>query len=314
MAERKNKTRAYTLDKTELDNFEILNGIPAGILEQIWQPDKIRQFDPGEYLLQRHQINTRILLLLEGTVEVRLSAGAALIRIDEGQSLGEISALDHQPASASVMAVTPCKVLAIAETLVWDLVEENHQFARNMLQVLTERLRYANNQTDISMLKANLDPLTSLHNRRWLDEIFEEALEQCELENKPFSFLMIDLDHFKNINDQYGHQAGDQVLKEIAAIIMQQARSSDTAIRYGGEEIALTLPGANRAQAIGAAERIRKRIEQYCIELENGQQITVTASIGVATRKDDQLPKEILGNADKALYAAKKAGRNRVIS
>lgn len=162
--------------------------------------------------------------------------------------------------------------------------------------------------------RADRDGLTRVNNRRCFDERLVEELKRHQRHNMNLSLLMVDLDHFKSINDNYGHLAGDMVLECIARIFEKTLRTTDFIARYGGEEFVLLLPHTNRFQAQMLAERVRAKIEKtemdYC-----GTKFKVTASIGVAAMKPGSLESEesLLGKADKALYAAKNDGRNKVV-
>ena len=164
------------------------------------------------------------------------------------------------------------------------------------------------------------DPLTQLHNRRYLDRRLEEELARANRYNQPLSCLFVDADHFKQINDHYGHQVGDLVLKELASRIRSQLRASDIATRYGGEEFALLLPQTCLEEALLLAERIRLEVASNPILLSDGSsRIRLTVSIGVSEvppmlgkTHHKQLGKYLLAEADQALYLAKANGRNRI--
>lgn len=154
------------------------------------------------------------------------------------------------------------------------------------------------------------DPLTGALNRR---AFFDRAGQQAKLiaeANDPFSVVMIDLDHFKQLNDTYGHAAGDAVLKAVSEVCINSIRSDDIFARYGGEEFVLFLANANPERAMQISERIRSAITELRVEFE-GQSITVSASLGVAESKSAEAFNDVLKNADKALYTAKNAGRNQ---
>jgi diguanylate cyclase (GGDEF)-like protein len=160
---------------------------------------------------------------------------------------------------------------------------------------------------------AEIDYLTKLHNRRFFTECANHELIRARRYQSPFSLLMIDIDFFKKINDSYGHQAGDAVLQIIAHICQKTVRNVDIVGRLGGEEFAIFLPEAGRAQALDAAERLRLQIAEIEIEQKSGKAIRVTVSIGVvAVENTEASLAELLERADQALYAAKSTGRNRV--
>jgi two-component system cell cycle response regulator len=162
---------------------------------------------------------------------------------------------------------------------------------------------------------ASHDSLTGLLNRRALYEIIEKEQSRTLNAGISLSVVMIDLDHFKLINDQYGHLVGDEVLCQVAKIIMERKRSSDHAGRWGGEEFLLVLPGANVQEAGNVAERMRVAIGSLSIPLKDGRMVSVKASLGAAsTVPEEEFSLErLIEGADKALYMAKAAGRDLVM-
>lgn len=162
--------------------------------------------------------------------------------------------------------------------------------------------------------KADQDPLIGINNRRAIDEILQEQLLRAPFRGGSVSVIMADVDHFKKINDTYGHQVGDEVLIEVAHRVSEGMRAQDSVGRYGGEEFLMVLPGIGGTQAVLIAHRIRLLIAQEPFDTSEGD-LTVTMSLGVSsTDFPDLVPAERLVNAaDKALYQAKHEGRNRVV-
>jgi diguanylate cyclase (GGDEF)-like protein len=159
------------------------------------------------------------------------------------------------------------------------------------------------------------DPLTGVNNRRFFDQRIEEEVNKSLRHNQPLSCLFIDLDHFKKINDTYGHQAGDIVLKQTAEILKESCRSSDVVARYGGEEFVILLADTQRTDAYDFSERLRESIASTSFEINNKQTLSITMSAGLATM--DELSnfsksKQLVQAADQAVYAAKISGRNKV--
>jgi len=196
-------------------------------------------------------------------------------------------------------------VAALLLVIVFKLVRK----MRQMLDQAYARMRQ----------QAVTDELTGLHNRRYFLRRFEGELLRSRRYGHPLACLMIDIDHFKRINDQYGHATGDQVLKAAAAQLRQQQRDSDLICRYGGEEFAILLPECERNSAMHVAERLRTAMAAAPLQLEDGRQFPLTISIGVSHLSGEQLEsvasaEEILDQADSALYAAKRSGRNRVVA
>jgi diguanylate cyclase (GGDEF)-like protein len=154
------------------------------------------------------------------------------------------------------------------------------------------------------------DPLTGLYNRRYMEDALERVVRLAERERTEVSVIMIDLDHFKRLNDQYGHAKGDAVLRDSAAAIINQLRETDIACRYGGEELIVVLPNCGLDMAAQKAERIRASIE--ALSEPNGAQ--VSASLGVAcVPATSNSSRDLLAHSDAALYRAKQEGRNRVV-
>jgi diguanylate cyclase (GGDEF)-like protein len=177
---------------------------------------------------------------------------------------------------------------------------------RQELDAMNERLRKQNE--DLERLSTS-DALTGLHNRRYLTQRLSEELVRSYRHKGSFCVLMGDVDEFKKYNDAFGHPAGDEVLKKVAAILLSSTRSVDCTARYGGEEFAVLLTGTAGEVAAEVAERIRARVETQEF---HGRKITI--SIGIAEfPADGQTADEVISSADEALYAAKRAGRNQVV-
>lgn len=161
--------------------------------------------------------------------------------------------------------------------------------------------------------QATHDPLTGLYNRKELETRLTREIARCIRYNHRLSVFMLDIDHFKRVNDQYGHQIGDTVLTNLTSLLERSIRKSDFSARYGGEEFVIVLSETPLDQAKDLAERLRKQVADHSIRLENNAEINLTISIGVATYPDHaESLKELLKAADMAMYAAKKAGRNQV--
>jgi diguanylate cyclase (GGDEF)-like protein len=165
---------------------------------------------------------------------------------------------------------------------------------------------------------ASVDKLTQLYNRNFLQKRMKEEIEFCNRQLLPLSLMMIDIDHFKNINDTYGHQEGDMVLKKIAQIISKSVRLTDICARYGGEEFVIVLPGIEEIDKdkFSIAEKLRQAVERSDFIVLGDKHIQVTISVGVTVRRypedKDFSMDELIERADKLLYKAKESGRNKV--
>lgn len=190
-------------------------------------------------------------------------------------------------------------------------LEENQEAAASLAEQLA--LALMNIKLRDSLQEQSLrDALTGLYNRRQMDSSFADLFTKARRQDLPLSVLLIDIDHFKKLNDIHGHAVGDEALKLLAGLLQDMFRGSDLACRYGGEEFVVLLPGADLQVAASRAEELRNRCEEMKL-IAQGQPISFTLSIGVAALNSGvSQPDELLKRADDALYTAKHQGRNRV--
>jgi diguanylate cyclase (GGDEF)-like protein len=159
------------------------------------------------------------------------------------------------------------------------------------------------------------DPLTQVKNRRYFHDRLASELERSDRHGYPLALVMIDIDHFKNFNDDFGHMAGDTVLREVARHLTAQLRLMDTIARFGGEEFALILPDTTPADAMRVAERVRTTLSQSKFQFEGSNETQVTISLGIACHPQNATTTEgLIAHADAALYQAKRQGRNQSVS
>jgi two-component system, cell cycle response regulator len=159
---------------------------------------------------------------------------------------------------------------------------------------------------------ASMDALTGAFNKRYFDETFGKEIQRSQQVGTPLSIVLFDIDHFKNINDTYGHPAGDAVLKNVSGAVASQLRDGDALFRVGGEEFALVLSATPRDLAVQAAEAVRALVAALVTDFM-GTQITATLSLGVAELAPGEQPAALYQRVDEKLYAAKRGGRNRVV-
>ena len=196
----------------------------------------------------------------------------------------------------------------IAYKGVSDADEENFTVLAHQFSLALRRIRLYNEVESL----ATTDGLTRMHTRRHLGERFEEEFGRAKARKAPLALLMIDVDHFKKVNDQFGHLAGDMVLREVARIIALQIREIDIAGRFGGEEFCVILPDTDKTGALVVAERIRVAMNDHKVKAYDAS-LLITVSVGVAAFPEDASQMdELIDKADWALYRAKKSGRNRV--
>jgi two-component system cell cycle response regulator len=279
-------------------------------------------------------------LATEQSVEIEADPNEALFRAAEGNydliiaSLGlegfdalrlcsQIRSLDRT-RNVPILAVTEpdnnARMVRGLEIGVNDFlmrpIDKNELLARARSQVrkrrYTERLR---DNVQISIEMAITDALTGLFNRRYMENHLATLIEQAGARGKPLALMVLDIDYFKSINDSYGHDAGDDVLRDFALRIKRSIRGIDLACRIGGEEFVIVMPETDMAVAAMVAERLRRRIAAEPFPISQGtRSIPVTLSIGIAgLRGQDDNAASLLKRADQALYRAKRDGRNRVV-
>jgi diguanylate cyclase (GGDEF)-like protein len=191
------------------------------------------------------------------------------------------------------------------------------KMAETELRYMQKGLEDANRELKYALERekqlSRTDALTGVNNRRNLFEMTEHELEVTTRYNHPLAVAMIDIDHFKQVNDTYGHLAGDHILERVAHVALAELRAADIIGRYGGEEFIIVMPVTNSQQAGQLAERIRQQVEQTHIQTARGE-TSVTLSIGITERNPaaSETVEEMFRRADQAMYAAKQAGRNRV--
>ncbi|PHR69919.1 MAG: hypothetical protein COA66_13910 [Arcobacter sp.] len=214
-------------------------------------------------------------------------------------------------------------VLFFLSILFTDIIKRKFLLYRNKIEEKTKELEKTNKTLEDKVEERTKalkelsirDPLTNLYNRRYLTEVSQKLFLLSKRNNTSLSVLMIDIDKFKNVNDTYGHDIGDKVIKLLAEKLMHDLRSCDVVSRLGGEEFAIIFPDTNIEQAKYKAETIRKEVESLKLDLIDSKKLSFTISIGVSSldHKKDSDFELILKRSDEALYEAKKSGRNKVI-
>ena len=195
-------------------------------------------------------------------------------------------------------------------------IERHEMLARVKTQIKRKRHSdYLRNRLEESVEASIIDPLTGLHNRRYMESHLRTLLAEALQSGRALSILVADIDHFKMVNDTYGHDGGDAVLREFSARMQRNTRGIDLACRLGGEEFLIIMPDTDIARAYQVGERLRACIAADPFQVSSETRIRVTASVGLATlERVDDTPEAIFKRADNALYAAKRRGRNRVVA
>jgi diguanylate cyclase (GGDEF)-like protein len=297
-----------------------------------------RRLSEGQMVFEEGDPGGELFVVESGAVgiSVTLDDGKNLeiAAFEKGDFFGEMSIFEKEPRSATCTAKCPSRLLAVNEREFFRLIESNPTSAgkvmARMLDVTRQRLEDTGGfLSDMvqwgeeARRRAITDPLTGLYNRRYLDEALEEYFMKARTGSKPLSLVMLDLDHFRQINETLSEKAGDRVIKAAAEIYKRFLRPTDVAARYGGDEFTFILPDTDAAAARTIMEDIRRTIEESDLlegiapagrDSEGVSPLRVTTSQGLACYPEHAGEARSLREAaDNALYRAKETGRNRIV-
>ncbi|MCS7304828.1 MAG: GGDEF domain-containing protein [Thermoguttaceae bacterium] len=204
---------------------------------------------------------------------------------------------------------SPSAWAALVLKTVAEIVQVNERL-QHRLQQAEEKLQQQAQQIQTHLAEARTDPLTGLPNRRAFDDELVRRLAEWKRKGALFCLLLVDVDHFKQLNDQYGHPTGDYLLRQLGELLQTAVREMDLVARIGGEEFAILLPSTNLPDAMRVAQRVRAAVVDSPLEVASDQRIRMTVSLGLTAVRPGDHPLLILRRADQALYTAKQAGRD----
>ncbi len=305
-----------------LEGLELFRGVDAEDVQDLLQECDRRDLTEGELLLSPDAKNEHVFIVLSGSLNVHVGSLEApvLATMESGACVGEMSIIEDRDPSAFVIGAEPTNLMVIHQSILWDMVNASHEFAKKLLVVLSERVRshnrvIADSYGELRKFErhAMTDALTGLSNRHTMEESFLREMKRCNKDERPISLIMVDVDNFKVFNDQFGHIAGDRALTAVADILLHQFRPRDLIVRYGGDEFAVLLPEVDEKAAMMIADRVRREV---CGNTGDGSdsliQIPIKISMGIAQLEPDCSLDSLIRAADAALYRAKNAGRNVV--
>ena len=297
-----------------LATVPLFKGLDEEIVDRIARATRRQTFAPGEDIVQVGEPGRSLYVLTDGSVKVLYPARSMdfeLARLGPGEFFGEMALLNDKPRSATVRAVGRVEALVLDKTDFRDLILESPELGLQVLEALSVRIRNADEQISGLSDKAVRDPLTGMLNRRAFNERLVEEIDRTRRYGDPFSMIMIDLDNFKAINDDFGHDVGDQILAWIGRMLGEHTRSADTPFRIGGEEFAVLAPSTSTAVAMTLAQRLVGLVAEAKPPIVKDLKVTMSASYSTCPDHGDRV--EMLYRvADQGLYRAKDGGRNRV--
>ncbi len=301
----------------------LFRDVSAETMAQLPDICSVLALSQGDVLMSLGQSNDRLYLILDGQLGIQTSDTEHHhhITLQAGECVGELSLIDGQAVSAMVSAVSETLLLEIEQKSLWQLIETCHSIARNLLHILSGRLRDNNKAVNEALEQrsyfekaAYLDSLTGVNNRRWLDKAFPRELSRCRQNKEQLSLAFLDIDHFKQFNDCYGHLAGDIALRAVAQALANSLRPTDLLARYGGEEFAIVFPCSGGVDTLLVAERVRRAVSALKLVNYDGSDLPcVSLSVGLTTLRETDNLEMLIARADKALYEAKEAGRDQVV-
>ena len=307
-------------DRAQLEAGKLFGLVGMEEVGHLLETCTIETIEAGVHLLEPGVPNHHLYMVLDGELLV-YPGGAGLpehVVLRGGDCAGEMSLIDGQQVSALVVPSRTTRLLVIPHDILWTMIECSYVIARNLLGILTGRLR-SNNLALVASHEGSLefesavsvDALTGLHNRHWMQDAFTRAMQRCERDVTPLCLILVDIDNFRHFNGQYGHVIGDSALRQVAQNLSEGLRPQDLLVRYGVDKFALLLPETTLDKSCQIAERLRLLAAGQAVPVDDNA-VAITISCGVAGIDTNDTLDTLLAAADEALLRAKQNGRNRV--
>jgi diguanylate cyclase (GGDEF)-like protein len=314
---------AFGASAYQIQSLQLFRGADSLRITPLLKDCPIVQVEQGEMVTDPQR--ARLYIVLRGALSVAADtrtgmSDGTVSKVLPGESVGEQVVLDDEANQATITALEQSELLVIESELAWQLIDAANGVARNLLRLLSFRIRAANAQMrkrqklgEFYRQLSMVDGLTGLYNRAWLNDFLPQLAASAQATGQPLSLIMLDIDHFKKFNDSHGHLQGDQALRTAAQVLTGALRPTDFAVRYGGEEMMVVLPDTNLQVAEVVASRLCQRMREAVVFSDMHQPLPhITSSFGVAALGPAQDETALIASADAALYRAKETGRNRV--
>lgn len=297
-----------------LKKVPLLRDIPEEDLERIAGLSREETVEADTNIVEIGDAGNALFLIVEGSAEVLYpgrTSDFVLATLSAGDFFGEMALLNGQPRSATVRAKDRVRTLVLEKEDFHQVMLESPAVALKLLELMSTRIRNADEQISGLSEKITIDPLTGLFNRRAFHQRLQVETDRHLRYEEMFSLLILDVDRFEVVNEDFGHDTGDQVLAWVGRLLEEHTRSADVPFRIGGEEFAVLAPGANEETAEVLGGRLLTLVGEARPPLD--LELRITLSVGYAScPAHGRQPHKLHQAADQALLAAKAAGRNRV--
>jgi diguanylate cyclase (GGDEF)-like protein len=297
-----------------LTKVSLFRALGAPDLQRLADHTEPMDFGPGQTIVEIGDPGRSLFVVTEGIVQVLYPSRASdfeLARLGPGDFFGEMALLSDRPRSATVRAHSDVRVVRLEKHVFQRLVLEEPQIGLGVLEVLSLRIRAADEQIGGLSDQAQRDPLTRLLNRRAFQERLSEECDRFRRYGQPFSAILLDIDRLRDVNDTFGLEVGDTTIGWIGRLLMEHTRGVDVAFRVGGEEFAVLCPSVTAEAAGNLAQRMVALVSEAKPPVSF--ELKITLSAGVASCPENgRRPDDLYGVADQALLKAKREGRNRV--
>ncbi|QMU61834.1 MAG: diguanylate cyclase [Gammaproteobacteria bacterium] len=277
-----------------------------------------KSLNPGQMLLYKDQENHSMYVIVDGHLGMHLQEDAsAVVTLNPGDTVGEMSVIGGQATSAFVIAQSNCKVLEIPEKLLWEFVSSDLNFAKNLMKLFVKRMLDLNrllyqrmHEEARSKIKAEKDQATGLYNMEWMKETLPYEMTRCAMRNRALSIMILKIDRYDNFVHSYGSYTADKIFQAVANAVQIQLRGMDMAVKHDEGCIALLLIGTDEIQAENVVKRIHKAVNHLVL---GDQKLTekFTLSVGVAEMAEEDYAELLIARTQAALDRAVNDGGNQ---
>jgi diguanylate cyclase (GGDEF)-like protein len=309
-----------TLDRLGLSRLSLFTRLDLEQFKHLLSRCETRALEPGEIVLRADQLNDCMYVVMDGQLTIHAhETEDAMVALNEGQTLGEMSIIGAQPVRALVKAATPSRVVVISKDNLWQLMDSDPDFARTLVQMFAKRLLrvtnalpYVHHFHQQSPSELHLDDMTGLYNSRCLNDCLSDEMSRCAMRNRPLSVLAVAIDQFELRYETHGEVVAGQALEAVANAVQIALRALDMAFRYQHAEIFVVLPGANIFEGERLANRLHQAVKHVAITSHRGRAVgDITISVGISEMTESEYAEIFIARANAALQRAAQSGGNR---